>query len=257
MRILVTNDDGAFATGIQHLVAVAREFGDVKVVAPDGERSACGHAMTMRVPLRVKPVSVFDGVEAYAVNGMPVDCVNMGLHLCWPEGCDLVLSGINHGPNLGYDVTYSGTVAGAMEGVINGIHSVSVSVAPLVSGQELRFDTVERWLRENWQAVTTPLSHDLTFVNVNVPNTDYSELKGQRVVPMGRRVYKEKFERRADPWGVDYYWQGGAVIEEGEQPGTDFGAVTEGYVSITPVTIDWTQHGALDDLAGRVTSCRS
>ena len=127
MRILITNDDGIHAAGLKALVEVAQEHGEVKVFAPDRERSACSHAMTLRDPLRVKEVN-WPGVSAFEVNGLPVDCVNVGLTVGWPDGCDLVLSGINNGPNLGFDVTYSGTVAGAMEGCINGIRSISVSM---------------------------------------------------------------------------------------------------------------------------------
>src|SRR5258708_15890611 len=113
MRILITNDDGIRAPGLVSLVNVASRFGEVKIVAPDHERSGCGHSITMHDPLRVKPVA-WEGHEAYEVNGVPVDCVNVGLTIAWPDGCDLVLSGFNSGPNLGFDVTSSGTVRGAM-----------------------------------------------------------------------------------------------------------------------------------------------
>jgi len=113
MRILVTNDDGLSAPGLVALVDVARNHGEVKIIAPDHERSGCGHSMTINDPLRVRQVD-WGGFEAYEVNGVPVDCVNVGLTLAWPDGCDLILSGFNNGPNLGFDITYSGTAAGAM-----------------------------------------------------------------------------------------------------------------------------------------------
>lgn len=245
MRILVTNDDGVRAEGLHALVRVAREFGEVKVVAPDHERSACGHAMTLRDPLRVRPAVVEDAV-AFEVNGLPVDCVNVGLTVAWPDGCDLVLSGINNGPNLGFDVTYSGTVAGAMEGEINGIPSIAVSMAIFVSGAPFHYETGSRWLRENLEMLLNLPRKPLTFLNVNVPAIEFDELQGHKFVGMGQRVYEDRVVQREDPWGNPYFWQGGVVVMEANQPGTDVKAVSDGYVSITPVSLDWTDHAQLE-----------
>ncbi len=243
MRILITNDDGIRAPGLKALVSVAREHGEVKVVAPDRERSACGHSMTMRDPLRVWPVEFEGVIEAYEVTGVPVDCVNVGLTLGWPDGCDLILSGINNGPNLGFDVTYSGTVAGAMEGAINGIPSIALSMAQFVTGAPIHYETGVRWLAERWDLLVSIPQKPLTFLNVNVPSVgDYAELRGERVVAMGQRVYKDRVELRTDPWGRPYYWQGGVVVMKPDQPGTDVEAVSEGFVSITPVSLDWTDY---------------
>lgn len=240
MRILVTNDDGIRAPGLAALVRVASKLGEVKIVAPDRERSACGHSMTMRDPLRVKTVD-WPGHEAFEVDGVPVDCVNVGLTVGWPEGCDLVLSGINNGPNLGFDITYSGTVAGAMEGTINGIRSISVSMAAFVTGAPLHYETGERWLQENLEALVALPQKPLTFLNVNIPAIQYVELRGNRVCRMGQRVYKDRVEFREDPWGRPYYWQGGVVVMDPDtQPGTDVEAVSQGFVAITPVSLDWT-----------------
>jgi 5'-nucleotidase len=248
MRILITNDDGILAPGLVSLVHVAREYGEVKIVAPDRERSACGHSMTMRDPLRVIPVD-WEGLEAYQVNGVPVDCVNVGLTVAWPDGCDLVLSGINNGPNLGFDVTYSGTVAGAMEGAINGIPSIAVSMALFVTGAPLHYETGERWLRENFKSLVETPFKPLTFLNVNIPAIDYQEIRGLRVCGMGQRVYQDRVEFREDPWGRPYYWQGGVVVMDPDtQPGTDVEAVSEGFVSITPVSLDWTDHAHAETL---------
>lgn len=248
MRILITNDDGIRAPGLIALVNVAKEHGEVKIVAPDRERSCCGHGMTMRDPLRVEAFE-WDGCEAYEVNGLPTDCVNVGLTLGWPEGCDLILSGINNGPNLGFDITYSGTVAAAMEGTINGVRSVSISMAQFVSGSPIHYDVGARWLAENWSAVMDAPREDLTFLNINVPNIDYVELRGHRFVPMGKRVYKDRVEFRSDPWGRAYYWQGGVVVmNPAEQPGTDVAAVSEGFVAITPISLDWTAVALLNKL---------
>jgi 5'-nucleotidase len=248
MRILVTNDDGILAPGIRRLVQVAKRHGTVKVAAPDRERSACSHSMTMREPLRVWPVNDYEGVEAYQVSGMPVDCVNLGLHLGWPDGCDLVLSGINNGPNLGFDITYSGTAAGAMEGVINGIPSLSISMALFENHDPVLYETATRWLDENWDLLESAPRRPLTFLNVNVPNVAWDDLKGTRVAKMGKRVYKDRIEYREDPWGRPYYWQGGAVIVTGDQPGTDVEAIVDGFVSVTPVSMDWTDNAMVKDL---------
>jgi len=251
MRILVTNDDGIRAPGIMALVEVARQFGEVKVIAPDHERSACGHSMTMRDPLRAWPVANYDGLEAWEVTGVPVDCVNVALTEMYPDGCDLILSGFNNGPNLGFDITYSGTVAAAMEGTINGIRSISLSMALFVTGAPIHYETGARWLKENWDILVNAPPKPLTFLNVNVPSVDYAELRGNKVVGMGQRVYHDRVERRDDPWGRPYYWQGGVVVmKPGDQPGTDVAAVSEGFVAITPVTLDWTDHSHAETLRG-------
>ncbi len=241
MRILITNDDGIHAEGLRHLVGVARQFGDVKIVAPDRERSACGHSMTLRDPLRMKQVP-YDGLDAFEVNGVPVDCVNVALTTCWKDGCDLVLSGINNGPNMGFDVTYSGTVAGAMEGCINGIPSIALSMALFVDGAPMHYETGARWLSENFEMLAKGPTKERVFLNVNVPAVAYPEILGHRIVGMGKRVYEDRVESRKDPWGREYFWQGGVVVMRTDDPETDVHAVSNGFVSITPVSLDWTDH---------------
>ena len=249
MKILVTNDDGIRAPGLRALVDAIKPFGEVKVVAPDRERSCCAHALTMRDPLRVEQFE-WEGCEAFEVNGFPADCVNVALTVGFPDGCDLVLSGINNGPNLGFDVTYSGTVAGAMEGTVNGIPSIAISVANLTASETLRYDVAARWLADHLERLLDTPPAPLTFLNVNVPNLPEIELRGHRVVGMGKRVYQDRVERREDPWGRTYYWQGGVAVLTPEDPDTDVAAVSEGSVSITPITLDWTNRAYLDDLRG-------
>lgn len=248
MRILITNDDGIHGRGLYELAQVARKFGEVVIVAPDRERSACGHAMTLRDPLRVTEVD-YHGLKAYQVNGVPVDCVNVGLTVGFPDGCDLVLSGINWGPNLGFDITYSGTVAGAMEGAINGIRSIALSLAVFVLEAPPHWETASRWLEENLQSLIDAPYEDLTFLNVNFPSIAYEELRGTKISEMGKRVYKDRVERRDDPWGRPYYWQGGAVVMSANQPNTDVHAINEGFVSITPLSLNWTQRGLATAIA--------
>lgn len=251
MRILITNDDGIHAEGIRELARVASRHGQVKVVAPDRERSACGHSMTMREPLRIRQVE-FGGLEAYEVNGVPVDCVNIGLTVCWPDGCDLILSGINHGPNLGYDVTYSGTVGGAMEGAINGIRSIALSMAPLKWNSSMFVETGGQWLDEHWQSLVQAPLRRATFLNVNIPARPYSELKGVKAVQMGERVYQDRVEERDDPWGARYFWQGGVIVMDTRRENTDVWAVAQGFVSVTPILMDWTDHGAMSELMAAI-----
>jgi len=246
MRILITNDDGIHAPGIRALADVAREHGEVVIAAPDRERSACGHAMTMREPLRVHELP-YEGCRAYMVNGLPVDCVNVGLTIGWPEGCDLILSGFNNGPNLGFDITYSGTCAGAMEGAINEIPSIAFSMAVLESKQAIRYEVGAEWLRENWAMLMALPMPSLGFLNVNVPN---QTPLGHRFAAMGRRVYKDRVEMREDPWGNPYYWQGGVVVTDFAQPNTDVDAIRQGYVAITPVSLDWTDRDSLTRYQG-------
>lgn len=244
MRILLTNDDGIHAEGLAVLARCAASLGQVKIVAPDAERSACSHSMTLRDPLRVREHKWPDAqVQAFTVNGLPVDCVNVGREVAWPDGPDLVISGVNNGPNLGFDVTYSGTVGGAMEGAINGIPAIAVSMARFVDDAPLHYDTGERWLTENLAMLAELAQEKLMLVNVNIPAIAYPEINGHKFVGMGRRVYEDRLERREDPWGRTYYWQGGVVVVSKDEVDTDVAAVAEGYVAITPVSLDWTDHG--------------
>ncbi|MFN8138993.1 MAG: 5'/3'-nucleotidase SurE [Fimbriimonadales bacterium] len=247
MRILLTNDDGIHATGLKVLAEVASEFGEVVVCAPDRERSACGHSMTLRDPLRLTQVADVAGQAAFQVNGLPVDCINLGLHELIPD-CDLVLSGINNGPNLGWDSTYSGTVGGALEGSVNGIRSVALSVAKYVEEAPAHFETAATWLRENWAWLTTCPMNPHTILSVNVPSIAWLEVRGTSITHMGKRTYTDRVEKRSDPWGRPYFWQGGVVITGTEEEGSDVNAVSNGFVSVTPIRMDWTDHGALEAL---------
>ncbi len=247
MRILITNDDGIYAEGLKAMVRAARSIGEPIVVAPDYEKSACGHGMTLRDPLRISD-AVCEGARAYMVNGLPVDCVNVGLEYALDGECDLILSGINNGPNLGFDVTYSGTVAGAMEGCINGIRSIAVSMATFVSDAPYHYETGETWLAENLEWLIRLDLPELTFLNVNVPAIAYPQVEDYEFCSTGQKVYDERLERRDDPWGRPYYWQGGVVVTRPDEPGTDVYAVANQRVAITPLTLDWTNHASLAQL---------
>lgn len=203
--------------------------------------------MTMADPLRTRPVPGLP-VPAIAVSGVPVDCVNVGLSLVFEKGCDLILSGFNHGPNLGFDITYSGTVGGAIEGCLNGIPSVALSMAPLESGTDQHFETGVHWVRNHlaWLLeIPLPIR---TFWNVNIPAIPFTSIQGMKFTQMGGRVYEDKVEMRQDPWGKPYFWQGGMNIVGQAELGSDLEAIEQGFVSITPLTLNWTQGEFLESL---------
>ena len=235
--VVLTNDDGVHAPGLAALEKALAELGDVYVVAPEREQSACGHALTLHRPLRALPM----GERRFSVNGTPSDCVNMAVLGFLPETPVLIVSGINHGANLGDDVTYSGTVSAAMEGTILGVPSIAVS---LVDGGD--FEAAGRVARLIAMRVLVGGLPGNTLLNVNVPP---KPPRGIRMTRLGHRVYKEKIVEQADPRGRSHYWIGGGEARWDDVDGTDMGAVHDGYVSLTPLHLDLTNHRALVQLA--------
>ena len=234
--VVLTNDDGVHAPGLAALEKALAELGDVYVVAPEREQSACGHALTLHRPLRALQM----GEHRFAVNGTPSDCVNMAVLGFLPETPVLVVSGINHGANLGDDVTYSGTVAAAMEATILGVPSIAVS---LLDGGD--FEIAGRVARLVAMRVLVGGLPGNTLLNVNVP---VQPPRGIRMTRLGHRVYKEKIVEQADPRGRSHYWIGGGEARWDDLEGTDMGAVHDGYVSLTPLHLDLTNHRALVQL---------
>lgn len=246
MNILITNDDGIHAEGIQVLSQVFYETGlyRLSVVAPDHERSAVGHAITMHRPLRVEQVSFMHNPDlaGWAVNGTPSDCVKLAVEAILEERPQLVISGINRGSNLGNDVLYSGTVSAAVEGIILGIPAVAISLTDCARRED--FVYAAEFVRE-----LVPRLEDFklpagTLLNINVP-PGKTAVKGVQVTRLGRRRYRNTFDRRTDPRGLTYYWLAGELIEDEEQDGSDVIAIREGYVSITPVRFDLTDYTAI------------
>jgi 5'/3'-nucleotidase len=238
-RILVTNDDGIFSEGIERLAAALSVVGEVMTVAPDQERSAAGHSLTLQHPLRAKLV----GPDRWSVDGTPTDCVNWGvLHLLKNDRPKLLFSGINLGLNLGDDVTYSGTVAAAFEGTILGIPSVAIS-------QEIEtgfaFGAAADFARRlALRLLEEPLPSG-TLVNVNVPA---GTPKGIRVARLGKRRYGEAVVEKLDPRGRPYYWIGSTIPEGDLQEGTDISAVAEKWISMSPLHLDLTDYRSLEAL---------
>src|SRR2546428_10371243 len=220
--VLLTNDDGVHAEGLAALGRALAELGDVYIVAPEREQSACGHALTLHRPIRPVPL----GERRFAVNGTPSDCVNLAVLGFLPAPPVLVVSGVNHGTNLGDDVTYSGTVSAAMEGTLLGVPSIAVS---LVEGGD--FDVaarIARLLALRLLVVGLPRK---TLLNGNVPA---SAPRGIRLTRLGHRVYSDKIVEQADPRGRSHYWIGGGEARWDDLDGTDMGAVHEGFISLTP-----------------------
>jgi 5'-nucleotidase len=242
VNILVTNDDGIETEGIRVLSSALTELGDVTVVAPRNEQSAVGRSITFRSPLRVEKKD-YPLPDSYAVTGTPSDCVFIALHHLLDEPPDLLVSGINTGPNMGDDILYSGTVAGALEGALNGVRSVAVS-AGAHHGQ--RYDTAASWLVKFLKEHSLDLPPK-TCLNVNVPCLNVEHLKGWKYTLQGHTHYAQEVLKREDPWGREYYWLGGKISKGVPMEGSDIEAVSQGYVSVTPLGLDLTNHSYLTE----------
>jgi len=242
MHILCTNDDGVQAPGLLALVQEMHKLGKVSVLAPDHNWSASGHVKTLNRPLRVKEVLLADNTPALASDGAPSDCVALALLGVISEPIDLVMSGINPFANAGHDLTYSGTVTAAMEAVIGGIQAVAVSVdGP--EDSELRDYTASA--QAAGQIAALVIKNGLPpgiLLNVNVPYRPAGQMRGYLITRQGLRIYRDILVKREDPRGRPYYWIGGDNPTSLPEEGTDFGALAEGYVSITPIHLDLTAH---------------
>ncbi len=258
MRILLCNDDGIHAPGIAALYEALRDMAEVHLVAPEAERSAVGHAISIYNPLKTKKIYKNGAFYGHAVDGTPADCVKLALSALMPGPPDFVVSGINLGPNAGISVIYSGTVSAATEGIILGIPSMAISLNTFT---DPLWDTAKRVAREMLKRLASDGLPQDTLLNVNVPNVPFEELKGTRVTRMGRSRYIETFERRTDPRGNAYYWMDGELALLGDPADTDLNALDDGYVSLSPLGFDLTKHTALphfarwhDAVSGKATS---
>ncbi len=249
MHILVTNDDGVMAPGLLALTQAMRLLGTVTVLAPDRNWSASGHVKTLDRPLRVKEVLLGDNTPAWASDGAPSDCVALAMLGLFPEKIDVVVSGINPNLNIGHDVTYSGTVTAAMEAAISGVPGIAVSVdSPENYLGRLDFGPAANVAR---RVVAKVMEHKLaptSLLNVNVPYLPEEEIKGFHITRQGLRIYRDRLDRRLDPRNRPYYWIGGEAPTAMRDEGTDFGDITRGFVSITPLQLDLTDYKVLADL---------
>ncbi|OGB89307.1 5'/3'-nucleotidase SurE [candidate division WOR-1 bacterium RIFCSPHIGHO2_01_FULL_53_15] len=240
-RILLTNDDGISAAGIQALYKAVKGIGDVTIVAPDSERSAVGHAITLSDPLRVNQLDK----NIYSTTGTPADCVKLAVRAILKQKPDLVISGINLGPNTGFSVLYSGTVSGATEGVILGIPSMAISLGTFTKPD---YTFAAQFARKIALMVIKKGLPKGILLNVNVPAVVKSKVKGVKITRQSKRAFIEKFDKRTDPHGRIYYWLSGEVIDlEGEQD-SDIDAINQGYVSITPLHCDMTEYAMMEQI---------
>jgi len=243
MLILATNDDGVYSPGLTILAKALKGLGEVYVVAPDREQSAVAHSLTLHRPLLVEEIME----NTFAVNGTPTDCVNVGVYGLLPKRPDIVVSGINKGGNLGDDVTYSGTVSAALEATIMGIPGIAVS---MVAREDFKFTAAAEFAAKLARLVLDKGIRRGTLLNVNVPNLPAVEIKGVKVTCQGRRIYGGSVLERLDPRGKKYFWIGGEVENWEPNPDADHDAVSRGYISVTPLKLDLTDEGAMDELKG-------
>ncbi len=238
-RILVTNDDGIYSEGIRKLADALRDVGEVIIVAPDREQSAASHALTLNRPLRLLKLEE----NEWIVDGTPSDCVNLAvLSLMKGERPDIVVSGINFGPNLGDDVTYSGTISAAFEGALLNIPSIAFST---LVGEHFSFDRGAAFAKDLVSVMLREKHGPNVILNVNFPPSDF---KGLKVTRLGKRIYSEGVVERLDPRGRKYYWIGGEEPTWFPGENTDFEAVQNGYVSVTPLHLDLTHHESIPRL---------
>ncbi len=250
LRILVTNDDGITAPGLRALVDVAKEFGDVTVVAPDKPQSAMGHAITIAEPLRLyRTRDVFGDVDAYQCSGTPVDCVKLAVDKIFDKDHpDLVLSGINHGSNSSINILYSGTLSAAMEAAIEGIPAAGFSLLDYSWGAD--FSAAKVYVRRIIQRMIENPLPPRVFLNVNIPKGPLESIRGIRACRQAHAKWEEDFVERVDPNGRKYYWLTGVFVNFDEGTDTDEWALAHGYVSVVPVQFDLTAHHAISLVAG-------
>ena len=244
--VLLTNDDGVHADGLSALRNAFSDTFDTYVVAPDRERSASGRSLTLHRPIQVREI----GEKLYSISGTPTDSVAVGVTKVLPVKPDIVVSGINHGPNLGDDIFYSGTVSAAMEGTMFDIPSMAVSMNMEGSGEQ-NFETAARIARELAEFVLANSLPFDTLLNVNVPNLPYSEVKGWVFTRQGKRKYEGAIHDTLSPWGEMYYWIGGGTPKWEPGKHNDINTVQDGYVSITPLHLDLTNYNTIEHLSGQ------
>jgi len=248
ISILISNDDGIQAKGIQTLIKHLAPLHDVYVVAPAREQSAMGHALTLNTPLRIDEFPIEYHVKAsYAVSGTPSDCVKLALSKLITAPIDVVISGINHGPNLGRDVVYSGTVSAALEGSLFGKPSIAVSLLNgHVSGAN--FHPSAQFIADNLEKLLAlPVPPD-TVLNINTPAVPLADFCGVKVCELGKRMYIDSYEQRQDPRGVTYYWLAGELVAHGSSEEVDVEAIRCNYVTLTPLHVNLCNPKALDSL---------
>jgi 5'-nucleotidase len=244
LLILLTNDDGVEAKGLKSLINVVSRFGKIVVVSPLDSNSGMSHAITVKVPLRVKKVREERGITVYGCDGTPVDCVKIAFNLILDRKPDLLVAGINHGSNTSSSIFYSGTMGAALEGCINRIPSIGISLVSHDPDADL--SATEFYSKQIIEKVIANGLPESICLNVNVPKTDLGQIKGIKVCRQNRGYWQEEFDARTDPQGKKYYWLTGRFFNtEPEASDTDEWALKNNYVSIVPVHIDLTCYDTL------------
>lgn len=246
MKILLSNDDGINAPGLRALHKGLKAIGEVTVAAPEMEMSAVGHAITIAMPLRVREVRDHGQPFGYAIDGTPADCVKIALLAVMKEPSDIVISGINHGANLATNIIYSGTVSAATEGTILGVPSIAFSLS--THEKEPDFGPAVKHAVAITKKVMENGLQKGTLLNVNIPAIPEKEIKGIKICRQSHCVYRGAFEKREDLRGMDYYWQGGVMDTKDPDPNVDIVFNEKGYITITPIHFDLTNHDYLDEL---------
>lgn len=250
MKILLSNDDGVMAEGIKALATELSKEHEVYIIAPDRERSAAGHSLTLHTPIRVEELEAkFGAKRIWITSGTPGDCVKIGINaiLGEDEKPDLIISGINHGPNLGSDILYSGTVSCAMEGAMMGYPSIAVSLASMSNEPEL-FKNVAQFMRKFVHKVKEFNFPKKSILNINVPGLMPEDLAGIAITRLGGKMFTDEYDKRVDPRGKIYYWMAGELIRQCENDDSDINALRWNKVSVTPITFEMTLDSVIPEL---------
>lgn len=247
--ILITNDDGITAPGIRKLVEAVKDLGEIVVVAPDKPQSGMGHAITIGEPLRLHKSTVFDDINAWECSGTPADCVKLARDKILHRKPDLCLSGINHGANHSINIIYSGTMSAAMEAAIEGIPSAGFSLL------DFKYEADFSLSKEVARVIAIQMLADKlpehTLLNVNIPKLGRDDFKGIKICSQAYAKWNEEFDHRTDPRGKDYYWMTGKFINKDTHPDADVNALEQGYASVVPVKIDFTDYLMKDQLSAQ------
>lgn len=244
--ILLTNDDGIFSNGMKALAYALHGLGKIVIVAPDKEQSAVSSALTIQRPIRVKGFRLDDKFEAYSVDGTPTDCVKLAFFSLLKRKPDLVVSGINHGLNTSINVLYSGTVSGAIEGNLMGVNSIAISHqshdhdSDISAAGNIARKIASYTLQNNWT--------EKVLLNINIPDVPPNSIQGVKVTRLCNSEWLDRFEKRLDPWGNSYYWFSGEYKINEDDPNCDDNAVNDGFISITPLDINFTKSALIDSL---------
>jgi len=244
--ILITNDDGINAKGIAALANTMQQFGRVVVVAPSHPQSGMGHAITVNQPIRLNRSTIFNDIEAYTVSGTPVDCVKMGIYEVLKQKPDLLVSGINHGANVSTNVLYSGTMSAAVEGAIENVPAIGFSLCDFHADAD--FSTAQTIVKQITELVLRNKFPEHVCLNVNIPKLPADKLKGWKICRQANAFWDDRFEKRVDPFGHNYYWLMGDLHEINPENDTDLYYIEQGYATIVPTHFDMTAYNCIKEL---------